>query len=152
QWSFLEKGGKNTLDVDASNGYLEVAKSYAENNDYKDKVRFLYGDLVDKAGEIKAHDFVTLDKVVCCYPDYKSLLGIALEKCNETIALTFPLGGPISKIIALFENMYLYLKKYPFQSYVHSPHDIEKFIHSRGFKTVHKRISFPWHIQLYTKV
>ena len=152
QWSFLEKGGKNTLDVDASNGYLEVAKSYAENNDYMDKVRFLYGDLVDKAGEIKAHDFVTLDKVVCCYPDYKSLLGMALDKCNETIALTYPLGGPISKITAIFENIYFYFKKNPFHTYIHSPREIERFIISKGFKVVHKKISFPWHVQVYEKV
>lgn len=152
QWSFLEKGGKNTMDVDASNGYLEVAKSYAEENDYMDKVRFLYGDLVEKAVEINTYDFVTLDKVVCCYPDYESLLGLALKKCDKTIALTFPLGGPISKIIAQMEQVYFYFKKIPFGTYIHSPDEIEKFIHSKGFKTVHKKISFPWHVQVYDKV
>ena len=152
QWRFLEKGGKNTLDVDASNGYLEVAKSYAEENNYMDKVRFLNGDLVEKEGEISTYDFVTLDKVVCCYPDYKSLLGLALKKCDSTIALTFPMGGPISKFIAKLEEVYFYFKKIHFGTFVHSPSDIEKFIHSKGFKTVHKSISFPWHLRIYDKV
>jgi magnesium-protoporphyrin O-methyltransferase len=152
QWSFLKNGGTKTMDVDASNGYIKVAETHAIENNLMGKTQFLIGNFADKSEEIHNYDFVTLDKVICCYPDYKSLLGMALEKCNETIALTFPLGGPISKIIAIFGNMYFYFKKNPFHSYVHSPRDIEKFIHSRGFKTIHKRISFPWHIQVYDKV
>jgi len=152
QWEFLEQGGKNTLDVDASNGYLEVAKSYAKEHNYMEKVRFLSGDLVEKAGEIDAYDFVTLDKVVCCYPDYESLLALALKKCKSTIALTFPMGGPISKFIAQMEEVYYYFKDISFGTYIHSPGDIEKFVHSKGFKTVRKTISFPWHVQIYEKV
>lgn len=152
QWFFLENGAKKTMDVDASNAYIKVAKAHAKKNDLVDKTQFLTGDFIDKATEIHAHDFVTLDKVVCCYPDYKSLIGQALEKCTDTIALTFPLGGPLSKIIALVENIYFSFKKNPFNTYIHSPRDIEEFIISKGFAPVQKRISFPWHVQIYSKV
>ena len=140
------------MDVDASNGYLEVVKSHAVENDYMDKAQFQYGDFVEKANEINMYDFVTLDKVVCCYPDYESLLDQALKKCENTIALIFPIGGPIPKIFVQIEKIYFYLKKISFGTYIHSPRDIEKFIVSKGFKTVHKKISFPWHVQIYTKV
>ena len=152
QWNFLEKGGKNTMDVDASNGYIDVAKSYAAENDFVEKAQFLNGDFVDMSEEISAYDFVTLDKVVCCYPDYHSLLGLAIQKCNNTIALTFPLAGPISKITAVFENIYFTFKKNPFRTYIHSPDDIEKFILSKGFKIVSKKVSFPWHVRVYQNV
>jgi len=152
QWGFLERGGAHTTDVDASTGYLEVAKSYAIEHGFAEKTTFLHGDLTEKAKELTMYDYVTLDKVVCCYPDYVSLLNQVLDRCNTSIALTFPLEGPISKIFAFFENVYFTLKKIHFQTYIHSPADIEKFIRSKGFEPIQKKVSFPWHVQVYSKI
>lgn len=152
QWYFLENGAKKTIDVDASIAYINVAKAHAEEKNLRDKMEFLEGDFLDQSSEISTHDFVTLDKVVCCYPDYQQLLGMALDKCNETFALTFPLGGPLSKILELIENLYFSFKKNPFRTFIHPPAAIEGFIISRGFEPVEKRVSFPWHVQMYRKL
>lgn len=152
QWEFLKNGGATTQDIDSSNAYLEVATSYARENNFSDKTKFLFGDLVDKSDEIDTVDFVTLDKVVCCYPDYKSLLETALKKCNETIVLTYPMGGIISKFVNYLSEFYLYFKRNPFRSFIHPPREIENFIISKGFIPVQKKISFPWHVQVYNKV
>lgn len=152
QWEFLKNGGSATQDVDSSSAYIEVASSYAKENELNDQANFLFGDFVDKSGEIDVADFVTLDKVVCCYPDYKSLLETALHKCNDTVVLTYPLGGPISKLVNFLSEFYLYFKNNPFRSFVHPPKEIEKFIISKGFKPIQKTISFPWHVQAYKKV
>lgn len=151
QWRFLKNGGMATIDVDASHGYLNVARSFAKENNLQDKTQFYHGDFVDIADEIESCDVVTLDKVVCCYPDYKSLLSLALKKCDHTIALSFPFGGPISKVVAQCMKLYLYFKKNPFRSYVHDPDEIDKFIISRGFSIVRKSTSFPWHIRIYKR-
>jgi hypothetical protein len=151
QWEFLKKGGSSTQGVDSSTAYLEVAKSYAMENNFSDQTRLLFGDMVDKSNEIEVSDLVTLDKVVCCYPDYKLLLATALSKCNERIVLTYPIGGPISKFVNFLSEIYLYFKNNPFRSFVHSPREIENFIVSQGFTPVQKTISFPWHVQAYKK-
>ncbi len=152
QWEFLKNGGAKTQDVDSSRAFLDVASSFADENQYSDKAKFLFGDLVDKHDEIVAADFVTLDKVVCCYPDYKSLLDIALKKCNNTIVLSYPLAGWISEFVNFLSDFYLYFTKNPFRSFVHPPKEIENFMISRGFMPVQKQISFPWHVQVYQKV
>jgi hypothetical protein len=54
--------------------------------------------------------------------------------------------------MALFENMYFFIKKNPFHTYIHSPRQIEKFIISKGFVPFQKIISFPWHVQVYAKI
>lgn len=151
QWRFLKNGGKATIDVDASQGYLNVAKSYAKENYILDKTQFYHGDFIDVADEIDSCDFVTLDKVVCCYPDYKSLLSLALQKCDRAIALSFPFGGPISKGVALVMKLYLYIKRNPFRSFIHAPEEIEKFILSSGFEIAKKSTSFPWHVRVYKR-
>jgi len=152
QWAFLENNGKSTTDVDASLGYLTVAQSYAEEYNYKENTHFLHGDFVDQHQLVAKADFVTLDKVICCYPEYRSLLKNALDKCDDTIGLVYPVGGPILKLFAFFNKIYFYLKKNPFRTYVHSPLEVEQFICNQGFEMVSRAVKFPWHIQSYRRV
>ena len=152
QWTFLRNSGRCTIDVDASLGYLTVAKGYAKEHGYEQSTEFLHGDFVDQYDEVANADYVTLDKVICCYPDYKSLLNHAMRKCNFTLILVYPLGGFIPKAIAQFNKIYFYLKKNPFRTYIHSPKEVEQFICNHGFKLVTKSISFPWHVQTYERI
>lgn len=151
QWAFLKNHGSKTIDVDASEGYLNVASRYAIDSGHEQKCQFIHGDFVDRYGEIAIADYVTLDKVVCCYPDYRSLLDHAMEKCKEGIILVYPMGGFISKTIAQFSKLYFYIKRNPFRTYIHSPKEIERFICAKGFKQVSKKMSFPWHVQTFKR-
>lgn len=152
QWAFLENGGKNTMDVDASGGYISVAKSYAKDQGYEEMVDFKKGDFVDYAEEISSADYVSLDKVICCYPDYESLLGAALNKCKISIGLVYPYGGPVAKLFGKLEMIYFWIKKISFGTYIHDPKEVEQFIKNHGFEVVEKTKSFPWHIQVYRRV
>jgi len=151
QWEFLRKGGKATINVDASNGYQVVAKDYAYELGFAEKVNFVFGDFVEKSSEVMETDFVTMDKVLCCYPDYQSLLENAIKKCRKSIMISYPLGGFLAKFYAKVENLYFAFKKNPFRTYIHSPQKIEGFIANHGFEITKKSISFPWHVQLYKK-
>lgn len=151
QWAFLEKGGLKSTDVDASHGYLHVAGKIAEEKGWNEQTTFLYGDVVDHAVSLRTFDFVTLDKVICCYPDYQALLASSLDKCQGKIGVVYPFGGIIPKIIAQFNRLYFYLKKNPFRTYIHSPKEIENFIKSRGFEMLNRKTSFPWHVQVYRR-
>jgi hypothetical protein len=152
QWDFLKRGGSKTIDVDASNGYQQVAKALADEQDYSEKATFVPGDFVDKSAEIPKVDFVTMDKVLCCYPDYQSLLEAALNKCNESIIISFPLGGPIAGLYVGIENFYFKLRNIAFSTFIHPPKQIESFITDHGFEITQKSISFPWHIQAYRRI
>lgn len=151
QWDFLHGGGDLTIDVDASKSYQQVASDYAAELGYGQKVKFVFGDFVDKSAEIPEVDFVTMDKVLCCYPNYQSLLEAALYKCKESIIISFPVGGPIARLFAVLENLYFKIKKIAFGTYIHSPKQIEELIKSHGFEMTKKSISFPWHIQSYRR-
>jgi magnesium-protoporphyrin O-methyltransferase len=151
QWEFLKSGGRRTYSVDASSGYQQVAASYALEKNLIEQVNFVLGDFTDHADQIPTVDFVTLDKVLCCYPDYGILLDLSLLRCRESIAISYPLGGLIAKFITKFTHLYLMLKKNPFRTYIHSPKEIEKRILSHGFKRSSRRVFFPWHIQVYSR-
>ncbi len=152
QWFFLENGGRMTTDVDASGAYLKTAKEYSVEMGWDDRCEFMMGDFVEETLVFEIHDFVTLDKVVCCYPEYRLLLEKAASHCNETLALTFPVQNLVSRFLTLLNGFYFYFKNNPFRTYIHPPSEIGKLIQSCGFERVYAGISFPWHVQIYRRV
>ena len=150
-WHFHENGASGTTDVDASSGYLQVAEEYAQTKGWESSSQFKQGDITDVAHELLEFDFVTMDKVVCCYPDYQSILESALSKSNKVVALTFPFGGPIANILRWIGSIYLSFKKNPFRPYVHSHHKIQAFILGKGFTLVHQSVAFPWRVWIFEK-
>lgn len=151
QWYFLKNGAGKTTDIDASRSYLTVATDYSTDKGWQHQSHFIFGDFVQMEQKIESHDFVTLDKVICCYPEYQSLLGKATRLCNETLALTFPVRNLISRSIIWMGGLYFYFKNNPFRTYIHSPEKIGEIIQSNGFEPVYLGKSFPWHVQIYRR-
>ena len=150
-WKFHENGGASTTDVDASHGYLEVASRHAQKMGWEYNSSFLFGDITELNGELSSYDFVTMDKVVCCYPDYKSILSAAMSRCVDILAITFPMGGPIAKSLLAMERLYLWLRRNPFRPYIHPAVEIEKFITDSGFDVVEQTRSFPWRVWVFRR-
>src|SRR5262245_4258286 len=55
--------------VEASPAYLEAARGQLEKRFSPRPARFVLGDFVLIANTVPCADVVTLDRVVCCYPD-----------------------------------------------------------------------------------
>ena len=56
-----------TVLVEASPAYLDVARQEARQANLLNRMEFVDGDFVRRAAEIDDADFVTLDRVVCCW-------------------------------------------------------------------------------------
>ena len=76
--------------VDASSAYLKVATEEAKRLGHEAQVKFIHADFTDVADELNQADIVTLDRVVCCYPNFRELLKAASSKSRKAIALTYP--------------------------------------------------------------
>ena len=140
-----------STDVDASQAYLQVIKTQAKVKGIDNKMNFIPGDFVDVASGVEAHDIVTLDKVICCYPDAKELLTASLKKCNKYYALTYPLDGILADILVLFARAFFKLKKSNFRPYIHSHHEVNQHIVLAGFQSTYEATSFPWKIYVYER-
>ncbi len=151
QWDHLENGGGRTSDVDASWAYLNAAEKYSRSQGWEEHTTFLQGDFVDQESNPGRHDFVTLDKVVCCYPDFEKLLTKSLEHCEQVIALSFPRGGPIAKLLNLTAIAWMRIKGSSFRPYIHPKKEMEMLITSHGFSKLSETSSFPWIIQAYAR-
>jgi 2-polyprenyl-3-methyl-5-hydroxy-6-metoxy-1,4-benzoquinol methylase len=70
----LSAGARSAVHVDATDANLQIAEQEASRQGHRDKVTFLRGDFVELARKISPADIVTLDRVICCYPNMEELV------------------------------------------------------------------------------
>src|SRR5262245_51306594 len=75
--------------VDASPASAEVARGLRARNGQPARFRTIVGDVTEISPPLTAQ-VVTLDRVVCCYPDYTSLLRTAATSAIRVLALSYP--------------------------------------------------------------
>jgi magnesium-protoporphyrin O-methyltransferase len=151
QWWFLSHGGKQTFGVDASSGYTAMAQEHAEKNNLTESTRFLIGDFTSKAEMLPIVNHVTLDKVICCYPDFESILALASAKASETVSLSYPMDGFMADIFRGFGVLFMKLSGNPFKPYVHRVASVRSYFGENGFQLLEKELCFPWYVETYRK-
>ena len=86
----LKDVAQDATHVDASSAYLREAKAETARRGHSERVHFIHADFTEVASELPKADIVTLDRVVCCYPDFQRLLTAAAEHSQRALALTYP--------------------------------------------------------------
>jgi magnesium-protoporphyrin O-methyltransferase len=76
--------------VEASPAYLEAARVELGSRYASRPTQYLLGDFAVIAGTLADADVVTLDRVVCCYPDAEALLQGAAARTRQLLAFTYP--------------------------------------------------------------
>jgi Methyltransferase domain len=90
QQELLDAGAARAVNVDASAAYLRAAKDEAARRGHADRVSYQAGDFVALADRIEPADVVTLDRVICCYPDMESLVGRSADRARRLYGLVYP--------------------------------------------------------------
>ncbi len=87
--SLLARGGREAQLVEVSPSYLRAAQTLATERGVAEKLNLLEGDFVTLSG-VEPADIVTLDRVVCCYPDAAALLGKAARMSRRWLLFSYP--------------------------------------------------------------
>ena len=147
----LEDIATKATHVDASSAYLRVAEEEVRRRGHGDRVQFVHADFTDVAGEIAQADIVTLDRVVCCYPDFRGLLKAAAEHGRRAIALTYPREVWYLKIGFKIVNFFQRLGKDPFRIFLHPVAEIDGILKREGFEQVSMQRLFVWEMACYRR-
>jgi SAM-dependent methyltransferase len=67
--ALLNAGASAAIHVDLSPDYITVAREESARRGHAARVRFVHGDFVAVATDVPDADIVTLDRVICCYPE-----------------------------------------------------------------------------------
>ena len=147
--TLLEKGAATAIGIDLAPRMLEFAESRARARQLDMRTKYKQGDFVDMSDTLETVDITVMDKVVCCYPAPKELIGAAIACTLGTIALTYPRKNFISEVSNRLWNFGFWLFRSDFRGFVHDPQLVQQSIESFGFQRVFNHDSRMWHTQIY---
>jgi len=137
--------------VEASPAYLEVARNALGSQFGERPVEFILGDFAVIADTIPDADVVTLDRVVCCYPEVETLLGGAVTKARQLLAFTYPRDRWYVRIVVALENSMRWLKRSTFRVFIHSPERMGALLEAAKFVHVARRETLTWVLDIYCR-
>ncbi len=137
--------------VDASSAYLAAAREETEKRGNAGRVEFVHADFTDAAETLAPADVVTLDRVVCCYPDYRGLLKAAAGRSRRALALSYPREGRHIKLVMWLMNQFLRLVRNPFRVFVHPVEKMDALLRAEGMQRVSLNRLFVWEVALYQR-
>lgn len=135
--------------VEASPAYFELARSEVESRYGSRPTQFVVGDFAAMAAKLPDADVVTLDRVVCCYPDAEGLLRAAAERARRLVAFTYPRNRWYVRAFIALVNVWQRLTGSPFRAYVHSPQRMHAVLEAAGLVRVARHGRAVWIFDLY---
>ena len=147
----LEDAAAQATHVDASSAYLHAAECEAARRGHAQRVQFIQADFTDVASGLPQADIVTLDRVVCCYPDVRSLLAAAAGRSRQVLALTYPRETWYARLGITLINWFQALRRDPFRVFVHSITQMDAVLSGSGLRRVSLKRLFFWEVALYAR-
>ena len=130
----LDRGFTRATQVDASQAYLAVARAEAERLGHQDRVTFAHGDFRDLAATTPPADVVTLDRVVCCDPDFAGLLGAAADRTRHLLGFTYPRDRWFTHAFVGVINAWRRFRGESFRAFIHPPAAMDAVLEARGLR------------------
>jgi predicted TPR repeat methyltransferase len=151
QFELLEAGVRHATGVDAASAYVHVVREEAARRGYAGRVEALYGDFVEVAPRIEAADIVTLDRVVCCYPDVEALVDASASRARMWYALVYPRDARWMTPVRTTVNFFLRVRRIPMQFFVHASDTVDAAIRRHGFTLQMHRRTPLWQVAVYRR-
>jgi 2-polyprenyl-3-methyl-5-hydroxy-6-metoxy-1,4-benzoquinol methylase len=137
--------------VEASSAYLEVARREAGSQDGSRPTHFILGDFAVIADTLPEADVVTLDRVVCCYPDAEALLQQAAGRARQLLAFTYPRDRWYVRALIGLENFWRRLTGKEFRAFIHGPGRMGAVLEAAGLVRHARRDTSVWRLDLYRR-
>lgn len=148
----LRAGAANAVLVDGSAAYLEVARDQARRADLLDRVTIVAGDFVHRAGEIADADIVTLDRVICCYPDAVGLVTGSATRARRLYGLVLPHDRWVTRMALRLVNAWYGLRGRTYRAYAHPNARIDELASAAGLRLRAETGTFVWRVAVYERV
>jgi magnesium-protoporphyrin O-methyltransferase len=151
--ALLEMDAARVTGLDLSPASIELARRRAEAAGFADRATF---EVANAAGaELEPHDWVVLDRVICCFDDADRLIDQAVAHAGERIAIT----GPESRGWRGLVNRPLWTIEFAWdrlnggcRGYVHDLRRIERRLAAAGYEPAGTARTGLWFLGLYERL
>jgi 2-polyprenyl-3-methyl-5-hydroxy-6-metoxy-1,4-benzoquinol methylase len=147
----LRRGAATSVGVDALANQLAYAQRLANKAGVADRLSLRQGDFTEISANVEAVDVVVLDRVVCCYPDWKALVSAAGEHARTAVLMSYPRESWYTRVWIASANAGLKLLRRAFRLHLHPPSAMREMLRSHGFTTEVIGHRLPWEMLLATR-
>lgn len=149
----LKQGAQSAVGFDLSPRMIVAATELAQAFGFETRAKFQEGNAA--TAELPRSDIVVMDKVLCCYSEWRPLLKNALEASNIMLGFIVPRDEGVTKLpfrIALRIANYFQKRRGGVLFYLHPLGTVDKTLRDSGFKVLRKQGSRFWLVFLYSRV
>jgi magnesium-protoporphyrin O-methyltransferase len=140
----LRRGASQATNIELSTAYEgEAARLLAETG-LADRVSRRNADVVADSSATPEADIVVLHRVVCCYPDFPALLGLAADRARRALVFSYPRPRLLTRTETVMENLGYAVRRRTFRTFVHSPEDMLAVLAKHGHAPVSGGRNFRW--------
>lgn len=149
--ALFPEGIERAVLVEMASAYLRLAEEETRRQGHDARVEYVHGDFVEEADVIPGADLVTLDRVVCCYPDMERLIRASVAKSRRWYALSYPREKWYVRVVIAYKNWLRRRRGDSFTTYVHSERLMAELVEEVGFRRVFHRTTVIWAVSIYEK-
>ena len=152
QHELARDGAVQTTAVDASHPYLELLRQAAVEQGYEARQRRIEGDFTQVAESVEPATVVTLDKVICCYPDMVTLVRASARKSRALYGIVVPRDAAWVRGSVGFINWFVRrVLRWQFQAFAHSHRAIDRVCAEEGLALDRDDPGVFWCVRLYRR-
>lgn len=145
----LREGVSRAVLVDGSSASLAVARDLGRERSTLDRLEFHDGDFVAMAPRMDAADIVTLDRVVCCYPDVEALVGASAARARRWYGLVLPRDRWFIRVGLRLFNAWYRLRGRAYRAYAHRNDTVDAILAEAGLHPTADAATAMWRVVLY---
>ena len=146
-------GAARVTGVDLSPAAARHSERVFDAAGVAERARFHVGDAARMA--LDRHDWVVLDRVICCYADVDMLLSNTIPAAAALYAFTVPTSrgwrGRLARFERHVEMAWNRLRGQPLRSFVHDLDVIERRLTDAGFRLTHTDRHRLWYLAIFER-
>ncbi len=149
----LARGAARVTGVELSAASVEAARARLDEAGAGDRATLIVGDAAIET--LAPHDWVVLDRVICCYPDADGLLANSAPAARTVYAFSVPdsrgFRGIASRLSRAIDNGWNRFRQRPCTTYVHDLHRIDRRLRDAGFVRQAEARTGLWYLAVYAR-
>jgi magnesium-protoporphyrin O-methyltransferase len=152
QHELARDGAGHTTAVDASRPYLELLRKAAAERHYDARQTRIEGDFTEVANRVEPATVVTLDKVICCYPDMVTLVRASTRKAILLYGIVVPRDTAwVRGSMRLVNWLLRRVLRRQFRAFAHSHLAIDRVCAEEGLNLDRDHPGLLWCVRLYRR-
>jgi 2-polyprenyl-3-methyl-5-hydroxy-6-metoxy-1,4-benzoquinol methylase len=146
QIELLKRGAAHAVNLELSPAYEEEANRLLRDLALEDRAERRLHDIAVEPEGVESADIVVLHRVVCCYPDYESLLSAGAQRARRLFVFSYPPRNVVSRLFIGVANVTFRLLGREYRSFAHPPSAMLGLLGERGLRRTFAHHTPVWQV------